>query len=68
MLGARFAIEALPCGASGGEVGQQVFLYPLSPGSKPPIKAFMSPQIAGTIRKDNVRIEVHSWEQKATQD
>jgi hypothetical protein len=35
---------------------QQVFLYLLSLTSKPPIKAFMSPQVAGTIWKENVRI------------
>ncbi|MGH2360896.1 MAG: DUF3604 domain-containing protein, partial [bacterium] len=35
---------------------QKVFLYLLSLASRPPIKAFMSPQVAGTIWKDNVRI------------
>ena len=34
----------------------KVFLYLLSLTSKPPIKAFMSPQVAGTIWKDNVRL------------
>ena len=33
----------------------RVFLYLLSLTSKPPIKAFMSPQVAGTIWKDNVK-------------
>jgi hypothetical protein len=35
---------------------QKVFLYLLSLTSKPPIKAFMSPAVAGSIWKDNVRI------------
>jgi hypothetical protein len=35
---------------------QKVFLYLLSLTSQPPIKAFMSPQIAGTIWKENVKI------------
>jgi len=35
---------------------QKVFLYLLSLTSLPPIKAFMSPQVAGTIWKENVRI------------
>jgi hypothetical protein len=35
---------------------QKVFLYLLSLTSRPPIKAFMSPQVAGSIWKDNVRI------------
>jgi hypothetical protein len=34
----------------------KVFLYLLSLTSKPPIKAFMSPQVAGTIWKENVKI------------
>jgi hypothetical protein len=34
----------------------KVFLYLLSLTSRPPIKAFMSPAVAGTIWKDNVRI------------
>ncbi len=34
----------------------KVFLYLLSLTSKPPIKAFMSPQVAGTIWKENVRL------------
>lgn len=34
----------------------KVFSYLLSLTSKPPIKAFMSPQVAGTVWKDNVRI------------
>jgi hypothetical protein len=33
----------------------KVFLYLLSLTSEPPIKAFMSPQVAGTIWKDNVK-------------
>ena len=33
----------------------KVFLYLLSLTSKPPIKAFMSPQVAGTVWKENVR-------------
>src|SRR5574338_1244345 len=35
---------------------QKVFLYLLSLTSKPPIKAFMSPQVAGSIWKENVKI------------
>ena len=35
---------------------QKVFLYLLSLTEKPPIKAFMSPEIAGTIWKENVKI------------
>jgi hypothetical protein len=35
---------------------QEVFLYLLSLGTRPPIKAFMSPQVAGTIWKANVKI------------
>ncbi len=35
---------------------QKVFLYLLSLTSKPPIKAFMTPQVAGTIWKENVKI------------
>ena len=35
---------------------QKVFLYLLSLTSKPPIKAFMSPEVAGTIWKENVKI------------
>ncbi len=35
---------------------QKVFLYLLSLTSKPPIKAFMSPEVAGSIWKENVRI------------
>jgi Protein of unknown function (DUF3604) len=35
---------------------QKVFLYLLSLTSKPPIKAFMSPQVAGTIWKENCKI------------
>ncbi len=35
---------------------QKVFLYLLTLTSRPPIKAFMSPQIAGTIWKENVQI------------
>jgi hypothetical protein len=34
----------------------KVFLYLLSLTSQPPIKAFMSPQVAGTIWKENVKI------------
>jgi hypothetical protein len=34
----------------------KVFLYLLSLAASPPIKAFMSPQVAGTIWKENVRI------------
>jgi hypothetical protein len=35
---------------------QKVFLYLLSLTSKPPIKAFMTPEVAGTIWKENVKI------------
>jgi Protein of unknown function (DUF3604) len=35
---------------------QKVFLYLLSLTSRPPIKAFMSPAVAGTIWKENVSI------------
>ena len=35
---------------------QKVFLYLLTLTSRPPIKAFMSPQVAGTIWKENVQI------------
>jgi hypothetical protein len=35
---------------------QKVFNYLVSLVSKPPIKAFMSPQVAGTIWKENVQI------------
>ena len=35
---------------------QKVFLYLLSLTSKPPIKAFMTPQVAGSIWKENVKI------------
>ncbi len=35
---------------------QKVFLYLLSLTNEPPIKAFMSPKVAGTIWKENVRI------------
>ncbi len=35
---------------------QKVFLYLLSLTSVPPIKAFMSPSVAGTIWKENVKI------------
>jgi hypothetical protein len=35
---------------------QKVFLYLLSLTSKPPIKAFMSPQVAGSIWQENVKI------------
>jgi Protein of unknown function (DUF3604) len=35
---------------------QKVFLYLVSLTSKPPIKAFMSPEVAGTIWKENVEI------------
>jgi uncharacterized protein DUF3604 len=38
------------------EEQQKVFLALLSLTSKPPIKAFMTPQIAGTIWKENVKI------------
>ena len=35
---------------------QKAFLYLLSLASRPPIKAFMSPKVAGTIWKENVEI------------
>lgn len=35
---------------------QKVFLYLLSLTSKPPIKAFMSPEVAGSIWQENVKI------------
>ena len=35
---------------------QKVFLYLLSLENVPPIKAFMSPEVAGTIWKENVKI------------
>jgi hypothetical protein len=35
---------------------QKVFLYLLSLTSKPPIKAFMTPEVAGTVWKENVKI------------
>src|SRR5262245_57425292 len=35
---------------------QKVFMYLLTLTSRPPVKAFMSPQVAGSIWKDNVRI------------
>jgi hypothetical protein len=35
---------------------QKVFLYLLSLNKKPPIKAFMAPEIAGTVWKENVQI------------
>src|SRR5208283_4776308 len=35
---------------------QKVFLYLLSLTSKPPIKAFMSPEVAGSAWKENVQI------------
>lgn len=35
---------------------QKVFLYLVTLTSKPPIKAFMSPEVAGTIWKENVKI------------
>ena len=35
---------------------QKVFLYLLSLTSQPPIKAFMSPQVAGTIWQENIKI------------
>jgi Protein of unknown function (DUF3604) len=38
------------------EEQQRVFLYLLSLTDKPPIKAFMSPQVAGTIWNENVKI------------
>jgi len=38
------------------EEQQKVFLYLLSLTSRPPIKAFMAPEVAGSIWKDNVKI------------
>jgi hypothetical protein len=38
------------------EEQQRVFLYLLSLTSKPPIKAFMTPEVAGTVWKENVKI------------
>ncbi len=38
------------------EEQQKVFLYLLSLTSRPPIKAFMAPEVAGTIWKENVKI------------
>ena len=35
---------------------QKVFLYLLSLTSQPPIKAFMTPEVAGTVWKENVKI------------
>src|SRR5262245_32715030 len=35
---------------------QRAFTYLLSLLSKPPVKAFMSPEVAGSIWKDNVKI------------
>jgi hypothetical protein len=35
---------------------QKVFTYLVNMLSKPPVKAFMTPQVAGSIWKDNVRI------------
>jgi hypothetical protein len=35
---------------------QKVFLYLLSLTSRPPIKAFMTPEVAGTVWKENVKI------------
>jgi len=35
---------------------QKVFMYLVSLINKPPIKAFMSPEVAGTIWKENVKI------------
>src|ERR1022692_4463759 len=35
---------------------QKVFLYLLTLTSKPPIKAFMTPEVAGTVWKENVQI------------
>ena len=34
----------------------KIFLYLLTLTSRPPIKAFMTPQVAGTVWKENVRI------------
>jgi hypothetical protein len=38
------------------EEQQKVFLYLLSLTGRPPIKAFMAPEVAGTIWKENVKI------------
>ncbi len=38
------------------EEQQKVFLYLLSLTSRPPIKAFMTPEVAGTVWKENVKI------------
>jgi Protein of unknown function (DUF3604) len=38
------------------EEQQKVFLYLLSLTSKPPIKAFMTPEVAGTVWQENVKI------------
>jgi Protein of unknown function (DUF3604) len=35
---------------------QKVFLYLIGLLSKPPVKAFMSPEVAGTVWKENVKI------------
>src|SRR5438552_19189065 len=35
---------------------QAAFLYLLKLASSPPVKAFMTPQVAGTIWKENVKI------------
>ncbi len=48
--------EAQPLIIHSPEDMQKAFLYLLSLASKPPIKAFMSPEVAGTIWKENVRI------------
>jgi len=48
--------EAQPLIIRTPEDMQKAFLYLLSLTSKPPIKAFMSPEVAGTIWKENVRI------------
>jgi hypothetical protein len=40
----------------GQEAQQKVFLYLLSLASRTPIKAFMSPQVAGTIWRENVKL------------
>jgi hypothetical protein len=37
------------------EQQQKVFLYLLSLTSKPPIKAFMTPEVAGTVWKENIK-------------
>src|SRR6266436_5653443 len=38
------------------EEQQRVFLYIVSLASRPPIKAFMAPEVAGSIWKENVKI------------